>query len=112
MTLIDTWYSQKTCDLLQSLMNTPDLAGGTLLGNTLVPYVTEVARADHTFNNAPFLVFGGAGVKAKRAACSRSTTPSARSTTSGSPPPKASTSRSPRSATSDMYKGALDIMSV
>jgi hypothetical protein len=63
LTKIDTWYSQKTCELLQSLQSTPDLAGGTLLDNTLIPYVTEVARADHTFNNAPFLVFGGAGVK-------------------------------------------------
>jgi hypothetical protein len=63
LTRIDTWYSQRTAGFLQSLLTTPDLAGGFLLDNTLVPYVTEVARADHSFNNAPFVVFGGAGVR-------------------------------------------------
>ena len=63
LTLIDTWYSEKTSNMLQALQNTPDPAGGMLLDNTLVPYVTEVARADHSFNNAPFVVFGGAGTK-------------------------------------------------
>jgi hypothetical protein len=63
LTRIDTWYSEKTAAFLQLLNTTPDLAGGTLLDNTLVPYVTEVARADHSFNQAPFVVFGGAGVK-------------------------------------------------
>jgi hypothetical protein len=40
-----------------------EFAGGSLLDNTLVPYVTEVARADHTFDDAPFVVFGGPGVR-------------------------------------------------
>jgi hypothetical protein len=65
LTLIDTWYSERVSSLLQSLQSTPDLSGGTLLDNTLVPYVTEVARADHSFDNAPFVVFGGTGVKLK-----------------------------------------------
>jgi hypothetical protein len=63
LTKIDTWYSERTSMLLQALKNTPDLSGGSILDNTLVPYVTEVARADHTFNNAPFIVFGGANTK-------------------------------------------------
>jgi len=63
LTAIDTWYSQRTAELLVSLKDTPDLAGGNLLDNTLVPYVTEVARADHSWNDVPFVVFGGAGVK-------------------------------------------------
>ena len=55
--------SEKTSAMLQALAATPEPSGdGTLLENTLVPYVTEVARADHSFNNAPFVVFGGAGV--------------------------------------------------
>lgn len=62
LTNVDTWYSQRTAELLQTLLDTPDLGGGTLLDNTLVPYITEVARADHSFDNAPFVVFGGAGV--------------------------------------------------
>ncbi|HKU42164.1 MAG TPA: DUF1552 domain-containing protein [Polyangiales bacterium] len=63
LTKIDTWYSERTSGFLQALKNLPDLAGGSMLDNTLVPYVTEVARADHTFNNTPFVVFGGPGVK-------------------------------------------------
>lgn len=63
LTNVDTWYSQRTAELLQSLLETPDLGGGNLLDNTFVPYVTEVARADHSFYNAPFVVFGGQGVR-------------------------------------------------
>jgi hypothetical protein len=66
LTKIDTWYSERTCGLLMKLMATPDPAGGTLLDNTLVPYVTEVARADHTHDNTPFVVFGGANTKLKQ----------------------------------------------
>jgi hypothetical protein len=63
LTNVDAWYSQKTCDLLQTLMDTPDVGGGNLLDNTFIPYVTEVARADHSWNDAPFLIFGGEGVR-------------------------------------------------
>jgi hypothetical protein len=63
LTNIDTWYSERTASLLGSLKDTPDIGGGTILDNTLVPYVTEVARADHSWTDAPFLVFGGPGVK-------------------------------------------------
>jgi hypothetical protein len=63
LTKIDTWYSERTSELLQSLLATPDIGGGNLLDNTFVPYVTEVARADHSFGDAPFVVFGGAGVR-------------------------------------------------
>jgi hypothetical protein len=63
LTKIDTWYSEKTSAMLQALKNTPDPNGGSLLDNTLVPYVTEVARADHSWQNAPFIVFGGPNTK-------------------------------------------------
>jgi hypothetical protein len=63
LTNVDTWYSQRTSELLQTLLQTPDVGGGNLLDNTLIPYVTEVARADHSFGNAPFVVFGGPGVR-------------------------------------------------
>lgn len=62
LTNVDTWYSARTSELLQTLLETRDVGGGSLLDNTLVPYITEVARADHSFNDAPFVVFGGAGV--------------------------------------------------
>jgi hypothetical protein len=58
LTKIDPWYSERTSELLQSLLATPDIGGGNLLDNTFVPYVTEVARADHSFGDAPFVVFG------------------------------------------------------
>jgi hypothetical protein len=112
MTLIDTWYSQKTCDLLQSLMNTPDLAGGTLLDNTLIPYVTEVARADHTFNNAPFLVFGGAGVKLKQGGLFKKYNPKRTVNDIWLAAAKGFDVPMTTLGNSDMYKGALDIMSV
>ena len=63
LTRVDTWCSERTSEFLQALLATPDIGGGTLLDNTLVPYVTEVARADHSWTDAPFLVFGGAGVR-------------------------------------------------
>jgi hypothetical protein len=66
LTRIDTWYSERVSTMLQQLKATPDLGGGTLLDNTLVPYVTEVARADHSFDNTPFIVFGGPNTKLKQ----------------------------------------------
>lgn len=62
LTVVDTWYSDHTSLLLQRMLETPDIGGGNLLDNTFVPYVTEVARADHSWSDAPFVVFGGAGV--------------------------------------------------
>ena len=62
LTNVDTWYSTKTSELLKSLLDTPDVAGGNILDNTFVPYITEVARADHSWRDAPFVVFGGPGV--------------------------------------------------
>ncbi|MET0343923.1 MAG: DUF1552 domain-containing protein [Polyangiales bacterium] len=63
LTKIDTWYSERTSRMLQQLLATPDVNGGNLLDNTFVPYVTEVARADHSWTDAPFVVFGGKGVR-------------------------------------------------
>ena len=57
---IDCWYAQQTAAFLQELDATPDFDGNSLLDNTVVVYVTEVARAwDHDWRNVPFLVFGG-----------------------------------------------------
>jgi uncharacterized protein DUF1552 len=63
LTNIEVWYAQRTAALLQTLLDTPDMGGGTLLDNTFIPYVTEVARADHSWTGTPIVVFGGAGVK-------------------------------------------------
>lgn len=63
LTRVDTWYSQRTSALLQTLLETLDVDGTPMLDNTLVPYVTEVATADHRWYDAPFVVFGGPGVR-------------------------------------------------
>ena len=63
---IDTFYSTMTSQVLQEFASTPDVDGNMLLDNTIVVYVTEVARAwDHNQQNMPIIVFGGknTGVK-------------------------------------------------
>jgi len=57
---INVFYSTLTCQILQEFASTPDVDGNTLLDNTIVVYITEVARAwDHNQQNMPLLVFGG-----------------------------------------------------
>jgi hypothetical protein len=57
---INQFYSTLTAQMLQEFESTPDLDGNNLLDNTIVVYVTEVARAwDHNQQNLPLLVFGG-----------------------------------------------------
>jgi len=63
---VDRWFSEKTAPFIQSLVDTPDLGGGKLIDNTLVWYVNEIAEGwNHSFNNYPFLFFGGDGVGLK-----------------------------------------------
>ncbi len=60
LSAIDTWYAQQTSAALQEFAAQTDIDGNNLLDNTVVVYVTEVARAyDHDFRNVPYLVFGG-----------------------------------------------------
>jgi len=57
---IDTFYSNQNSQALQEFDAAMDMDGNSLLDNTVVVYVTEVARAyDHDQRNMPFLVFGG-----------------------------------------------------
>jgi len=63
---INTFYSATTATALQEFATTPDIDGNMLLDNTVVVYLTEVARAwDHNQQNMPLIVFGGknTGVK-------------------------------------------------
>ena len=63
---INTFYSTATATALQEFATTPDIDGNMLLDNTVVVYLTEVARAwDHNQQNMPLIVFGGknTGVK-------------------------------------------------
>jgi len=63
MGAIDRWYSERTAEFLRSLRDTPEIDGsGSLLDNTLVLYITEVAAGTHIFEPMPLVLFGGAGV--------------------------------------------------
>lgn len=55
-----------TSQFLQDLARTPDIDGNKLLDNTVVVYLTEVARArDHNQQSVPLLVFGGKNTPVK-----------------------------------------------
>ena len=57
---IDQFYSAATSTVLQEFATTPDIDGNMLIDNTIIVYVTEVARAyDHNQQNMPVIVFGG-----------------------------------------------------
>jgi hypothetical protein len=63
---INTFYSQATATALQEFATTPDIDGNMLIDNTVIVYVTEVARAwDHNQQNMPLIVFGGKNTKVK-----------------------------------------------
>jgi hypothetical protein len=57
---INAFYSSATATALQEFVNQPDIDGGKLIDNTIIVYLTEVARAyDHNQQNMPLIVFGG-----------------------------------------------------
>jgi hypothetical protein len=56
---VNTWYNQKTADILMELKNAKDAFGNSLLDYTVVPYITEVAEANHSRSPKPALIFGG-----------------------------------------------------
>ena len=57
---INAFYSNATATALQEFVNQPDVDGGKLIDNTIIVYLTEVARAnDHNQQNMPLIVFGG-----------------------------------------------------
>ena len=63
MAAIDRWYAERTAEFLTTLRDTPDIDGvSSMLDNTLVLYLSEVARGNHTFDNMPLVLFGGPGV--------------------------------------------------
>lgn len=57
---INTFYSTATATALQEFVTQDDVDGGKLIDNTIIVYLTEVARAyDHNQQNMPLIVFGG-----------------------------------------------------
>ena len=61
---IDKFYAQKAADFINELKAVPE-GTGTMLDNTLVLYMSEVADGSHAIKNMPFLLFGGAGGRLK-----------------------------------------------
>jgi hypothetical protein len=58
---IHRWYNERTADFVQTLHDTPDDAGGSLLDNTLVVMFSEMRLGSHTFDGIPLVLLGGAG---------------------------------------------------
>jgi hypothetical protein len=63
---INTFYSAATATVLQEFATTPDIDGNMLIDNTVIVYLTEVARAwDHNQQNMPLIIFGGKNTRVK-----------------------------------------------
>ena len=63
---INQFYSSATSTVLQEFATTPDIDGNMLIDNTVIVYVTEVARAwDHNQQNMPLIIFGGKNTRVK-----------------------------------------------
>jgi uncharacterized protein DUF1552 len=57
---INQFYSTVTAQALQEFATQPDIDGNMLIDNTVIVYMTEVARAwDHNQQNVPLIIFGG-----------------------------------------------------
>jgi hypothetical protein len=65
MNLIADWYGRKVVNFVKDLAATPDLAGGTMLDNTLLVFFSEVTitgegiAAQHAADNTPLVMIGG-----------------------------------------------------
>jgi len=60
LTRVEEFYATRVSTFLQELAAQPEASGtGSLLDNTLVPYITEVAERNHTWTRMPFLLLGG-----------------------------------------------------
>jgi len=62
LTGVYKWYSEQLAYFAQKLADTPDSDGRSVLDNTIIIVVTEVAEGpSHSFDDMPFLVLGGSG---------------------------------------------------
>jgi hypothetical protein len=61
LTAIHRWYNDQLAGFLRTLRDTEDSDGRSLLDNTLVVSWSEIRRGNHTFDNLPIQLFGGAG---------------------------------------------------
>ncbi|MES1172296.1 MAG: DUF1552 domain-containing protein [Bacteroidota bacterium] len=62
LTKINIWYAQQFSYLLDALKNTKEADGTSMLDNTLVLWVNELARGNaHSHDKMPYVLAGGAG---------------------------------------------------
>ncbi len=60
LTRVEEFYARHVAQFVQDLAAEPEPGGnGSLLDNTLVPYITEVAERNSTWTRMPFLLLGG-----------------------------------------------------
>ena len=60
LTRVEEFYAVRAANFIQSLAAVPEATGGgSVLDNTLIPYITEVAERNHSWTRMPFLLFGG-----------------------------------------------------
>jgi hypothetical protein len=62
---VEKWYNTRMSEFLNTLKSTVDVFGNPLLDNTVIPYVTEVARATHEHDIMPLVLFGGKNLGVK-----------------------------------------------
>ncbi len=62
LTAVYKWYSEQLAYFAQKLADTPDVDGRSVLDNTIIVGVSEVAEGpSHAFTDMPFLLLGGTG---------------------------------------------------
>jgi hypothetical protein len=62
LTKINIWYTQQLAYLLDSLQRLKEADGSSILDNTLLIWVNELARGNvHSHDKMPYLLAGGAG---------------------------------------------------
>jgi hypothetical protein len=56
---VQTWYNERLASFLSKMKQATDGFGGSILDHTVVPYITEVAQANHYRSPKPAFLFGG-----------------------------------------------------
>lgn len=56
---VEVWYSQRLAEFITSLKTTTDITGKPIFDTTVLAYITEVGQANHSWDNMPWLLFGG-----------------------------------------------------
>lgn len=59
MANVQTWYNEKTADVINLFKNADDPFGGKMLDTTIIPYVSEVAESGHSRREKQAMIFGG-----------------------------------------------------